>query len=396
MNIEDIPTKYGGKLNWKFGDGPSLDPEIGKAMNWAGQHKTFPAGPVRWRTDRNGDMTAVALGSSKGKQRDEVVGTLPGQTGAVLPRTVAAMDFGPSTSGTHTHPDDSAAYFPTSGATPPDSEASSQASDTAPRTSPPINTGIRNDPTQNARLDPRTVDDQQTPRDPTPTATSAGRTVVDERIHNESMQTPSSEPRVVHNQQPGPIAFNEYIPSPPLQGTTTNMPVRQGTSSTRYEAQSGTHAAGEVAQGTPTILDDDKGTVIEPATLGQAPKDVSVPEAKPPEPEQQPQQSYLDQAKAAIGSVITVAEGAGESVLGAVGYGGRGHEEADASHNEATRIISGGNPDGSHLDDAKNEETAKKVDQMDKGNVEDFIRSQYTTAHKGEKAKKAAAISNEQ
>lgn len=400
MNEEDIPIKYGGKLDWRWGYQPAIDPAIRESIQWVNPTKgedggeVFPAGPVRWETAQNGDMHAVALGTINGKQRREIIGTIPRAT--AVAGVHLGPDFGPSTSGTHTHPDETTEYFPTSGATPPESEASSQTSGAIPTAAttngPPINTGIRNDTTQNARLDSRTVDAPSAvpqSNDGSATQNSSSNTTTSQApfIASSSSQAPTA-PVAASSSQPPPSEFQP----PSLSSAPDQLPIRQGTSATRYEAQSGTHAAGQAKQDTPLVTDnDDKNTVIEPSTLGQAAKDVSVPEATPPArvgaaetasgADGGQEQSYLQQAKAAIGS-------ASETVLGAVGYGGRGQVEKDTAHEESTRIISGGELLDKEVDVNKTAEAAKKVDEMPKGDVEEFIRSKYTTANQaGSKTK---------
>jgi hypothetical protein len=106
--------------------------------------------------------------------------------------------------------------------------------------------------------------------------------------------------------------------------TAETLPIREnkaqenraGTSDTRFEQQGMTHAQGQLAEGTPVVRDNgfgDKTTVIEPSTVGQAPKDVSIPPAEEPAP------GYLAQAKGAVGS-------AAGAVAGVVGVRGKKEE----------------------------------------------------------------------
>lgn len=73
----NIPTKYGGQLDYEFGMMPNLEPAIQAALNWESPveqrtGKTFPTGPLRLDLT-DGGLTAVAVGSEKGKQRHSVV-----------------------------------------------------------------------------------------------------------------------------------------------------------------------------------------------------------------------------------------------------------------------------------------------------------------------------------
>ncbi|KAF2163091.1 hypothetical protein M409DRAFT_68719 [Zasmidium cellare ATCC 36951] len=73
IDEENIPKKYGGKLDWEAGNPPSLDPDLAKLMNLDGG-ATIPTGPMRWKKSQDGDhVEARALGTVSGKPRDEVV-----------------------------------------------------------------------------------------------------------------------------------------------------------------------------------------------------------------------------------------------------------------------------------------------------------------------------------
>ncbi|KAI8939543.1 hypothetical protein NX059_003312 [Plenodomus lindquistii] len=106
---------------------------------------------------------------------------------------------------------------------------------------------------------------------------------------------------------------------------SSTLPIRQGTSEMRYEQQNNTHAAGQLAEGTPDAAVNnhghgDKTVTMEPNTVGQAPKEKPLPE-----PEQPPAPGYIEQAKqaaanatATVSSTVTSAAGA---VVGAVSGG---------------------------------------------------------------------------
>lgn len=103
-------------------------------------------------------------------------------------------------------------------------------------------------------------------------------------------------------------------PTPPQ---TQSLPIRQekeqeqvrpGTPETRFEQQQDTHAAGQLADGTPALNDHsygDKSVTMEPDTVGQAPKDVSVPSAEEPK-----DTSYIGQAKEVAANVYNGATAA--------------------------------------------------------------------------------------
>lgn len=78
IDLDNIPKKYGGNLNWEFGDLPFLDPGIVKSLKWEESneqkgHKTIPIGPIKWKYDDNGDLAATAIGSEHGKPRNRVI-----------------------------------------------------------------------------------------------------------------------------------------------------------------------------------------------------------------------------------------------------------------------------------------------------------------------------------
>ncbi|KAL2070231.1 hypothetical protein VTL71DRAFT_13257 [Oculimacula yallundae] len=80
----NIPKKYGGQLDYTFGDLPVFDPAISKVINWEGGRTDFPHGPMYWRStkgeklegrlgEETNEMTALAVGSVEGKQREESI-----------------------------------------------------------------------------------------------------------------------------------------------------------------------------------------------------------------------------------------------------------------------------------------------------------------------------------
>ena len=80
VDIEDIPKKYGGKLDYQFGQLPNLDPKLKKHMSIEskGDAPTFlVASPIRFVDEgEDGDMTALSVGVLDGKQRMEKVAVL--------------------------------------------------------------------------------------------------------------------------------------------------------------------------------------------------------------------------------------------------------------------------------------------------------------------------------
>lgn len=80
----NIPVKYGGQLEFKFGDFPNLDPAISKVTQFENGFTDFPQGPKYWVDVNRGtkgedgreenSMKAIAVGTVDGKQRKEEVG----------------------------------------------------------------------------------------------------------------------------------------------------------------------------------------------------------------------------------------------------------------------------------------------------------------------------------
>lgn len=106
IDVEHIPKKYGGQLDWKFGDLPNIDPAIHKTINWKSSAKSIPTGPIQWRKNGN-DLVAHAVGTQSGKQRDEQIMSVPTkahETQASLGVGEENLDIYRTRSGVHTHP----------------------------------------------------------------------------------------------------------------------------------------------------------------------------------------------------------------------------------------------------------------------------------------------------
>ncbi|KAF1946628.1 CRAL/TRIO domain-containing protein [Clathrospora elynae] len=252
IDHENIPKKYGGGLDFEWGQMPNLEPAIEAQMKWENPNtekgrKTFPIGPIKWEEGQNGEMQAWGVGSEDGKPRRKIIFTIPKpvgyRQGDFMPATPAHQIDDPLTSvGTATHP---------------------PASDTLDIDSPPSDTDSR---------------------------------------------------------KSGPL-------SPTSATATSTLPIRQATSETRYEQQAKTHADSNLASDTPQVAVNDHGygdktMTMEPNTIGQAPKEVPLPE-----PEQPAAPGYLDQAKQAAASasatVTSTATSAAGAVMGAVGAGAK-------------------------------------------------------------------------
>ncbi|TRX88875.1 hypothetical protein FHL15_010218 [Xylaria flabelliformis] len=78
LDVEDIPKRYGGKLEWDFFDEPAYDDEIKRIMTWEDGYTTFPPGPCRWEISEDGTrVNCIAVGSKDGQDRRVRVGSVP-------------------------------------------------------------------------------------------------------------------------------------------------------------------------------------------------------------------------------------------------------------------------------------------------------------------------------
>jgi len=110
----NIPKQYGGELDFEWGMMPVLEPTIVDAIEWHnpslqnGGH-TIPTGPIRWREDPDGKLTAYAIGTENGVRRETRLGTLKSRPKPlqIVPEVVTADqggDIPETTAGTATHP----------------------------------------------------------------------------------------------------------------------------------------------------------------------------------------------------------------------------------------------------------------------------------------------------
>lgn len=76
IDPQSIPAKYGGGLQYNFGDMPNLLPDVLEGWTWAPGVERLPIGPIRWEEGEQGEMVAIAVGSEEGVKRRTVVGSL--------------------------------------------------------------------------------------------------------------------------------------------------------------------------------------------------------------------------------------------------------------------------------------------------------------------------------
>lgn len=300
VDMDNVPKKYGGNLEWQFGDMPNLEPAIVNSLRWKEVieqkgHKTLPIGPIRWEYDEDGDLVATAIGTQNSKPRSQVIAGLHVESG------VARLALSPGRSENQKFFRTTSAQIPTS-----TEKTTPETNDTAV-----LMANNSSDADLNVGKDPRSAVQD---------SSRAGTYTV------------------------------------PFQDESGS---RQGTSTTRYEQQAGTHAQGQGADATPNVKVDSQGekqAVMEPNTVGQAPK-----EYPPPDTEEQP--SVIDQAKDMAGQAVEQAKQLPTTVMSAVGMGQK---------------------DETKEPEEKKEDPA--VDNMDSKNVEEFLRSQTKSKPDGEPA----------
>jgi len=81
MDRSSIPKKYGGDLDYNWGDLPHVQSDVGKNFEWLHPNnqsygKTIPTGPIRWRRSQDGKLVAVAVGIENGKQRETEIASM--------------------------------------------------------------------------------------------------------------------------------------------------------------------------------------------------------------------------------------------------------------------------------------------------------------------------------
>ncbi len=77
IDPRNIPTQYGGELDFKWGSMPNLDPAIRDAAEWEDGYTAFPKGPVLWREiDGGRRLECIAVGTENQVDRLVTVCTL--------------------------------------------------------------------------------------------------------------------------------------------------------------------------------------------------------------------------------------------------------------------------------------------------------------------------------
>ena len=283
VHPDNIPKKYGGNLDWKFGDLPFLEPHLASTLRWKETieekgHKTLPIGPIKWQYDKDGDLVATAIGTENGKPRHRVIAGLHPEAG------VARLALSPGRA-------DKSSTF-----TSPGAAAATQAPVTTPPTSAPTPTTTSTTTTH--KMDPKFTQGKP-PTSAVPSDSRAGTYTIPYRDTANGISSPPPD-------------------------------ARQGTSSTRFEQQAGTHAHGQLAAGTPETRNyggsaGENVGVMEPNTVGQAPKEYPMPPKQDAQGEQGEGHGMMERAQEVAASYLPA------TVLSAVGMGGGKKEEGEGS-----------------------------------------------------------------
>jgi hypothetical protein len=150
--------------------------------------------------------------------------------------------------------------------------------------------------------------------------------------------------------------------TPVIAGGTADVPfhdpsARTGTSDTKLEQQSGTHAEGQAEHGSPETRVDGQGTesaIVETATVGQSAKSTQHYETEENKP------TLVEQAQNVVGQVQELATSGVAAVASVMGLGGEKKAEEETVAKE----------DG--------EAKPHPADQLEKHQVEELLRDQTT------------------
>ena len=78
IDPKNIPEKYGGQLEYAWGDNPVNDPAWQGVVDWQNGHQGFPTGPLFWEDIDGGErMQCVSLTNHGDQRNREVVCTMP-------------------------------------------------------------------------------------------------------------------------------------------------------------------------------------------------------------------------------------------------------------------------------------------------------------------------------
>ncbi|KAI7580023.1 hypothetical protein KC316_g9189 [Hortaea werneckii] len=423
VDLDNLPKKYGGNLDWEFGDMPALDPGIVKALDWKETteqkgHKTLPIGPIRWEyEDENGKkgdhLVAKAIGTEKGKPRRNVIAGLHPEAG------LARLALSP---GRQSVPGNKSQSISNGGGS-----RTASATAASVQSSTPVAAASSSSPSQDQSTTPTTTSEtkrstegkkmnapadymnpvegeeggNQTTNTKTAGEGEGKNTYLDYSGLGAGAATAgagagaagaagataagTSTPTSTSTDQNAAVPTNTTTSSP----SAPQQETRQGTSSTRYAQQEGAHAAGQLASGTPETKIDSQGEkqgIMEPGTVGQAPKKHPLRDELGEEVKGGNEggaegkgnggsggsSGVMGQASSYANSAVQSAKSGAVAVMGAVGIsggGGRQKEEEEEKKQE---------------EEAEKEKERRRddpeVEQMDGRNVEEFLRSKTASA----------------
>ncbi|KAI7603124.1 CRAL/TRIO domain-containing protein, partial [Hortaea werneckii] len=427
VDLDNLPKKYGGNLDWEFGDMPALDPGIVKALDWKEMieqkgHKTLPIGPIRWEYEdengKKGDLVAKAIGTEKGKPRRNVIAGLhpeaglarlalsPGRQSVPGTKSQSISTGGDiraaSTTSTSVQSSNPAAAAAASSPTP----SQDQQTTTSTSTSEPPK-GSTEGKKMNAPADYMNPVEGEEGGSQTKNTSTSGEgegknTYLDysglgagaaaagagagAAAAGATAATGTSNPSTTNES-----SSNQTSSSAPAQ---QQPETRQGTSSTRYAQQDMTHAAGQLASGTPETKTDSQGEkqgIMEPGTVGQAPKKAPVVDELGEEMKGQGRggggragennggsgsasgSGVIGQASSYANSAVQSAKSGAGAVMGAVGLGGGVGAKQGEGEEEKRRKEEAEKEKERRRDDPE-------VEKMDGRNVEEFLRSKTASA----------------
>ena len=331
VDVENIPKKYGGKLDWSFGDMPFLGPNITEALRWKEVveekgHKTLPKGPIRWEYDADGDLVAIAIGTEAGKPRKRVLAGLHPDAGVAklalspgrqpgLNRANSALFATLSRQATNTEQKIAAEKPVANGSAQKNLDTKTNMTSTNPNVMSADN-----------------VNPQTTEASAMPVANGTPSAPVDKSPVPETTTSPTAAPTGDAE------AFTVPYSDPSNEIAHPPEDARQGTSNTRMKQQEGTHAEGTLEHSTPHTRTDGQGTVhsvMEPRTVGQAPKETVITREEEPAPTIVEQvQEYAGQAQAAVVGAV----GSVTSVIPGIGGKTEEQEEVKAVEKDTTEV----------------------------------------------------------
>lgn len=166
IDPDNIPKKYGGNLDFNWGDMPRLEPDIEAAIKWVNPavqdgKNTVPIGPIKWDRGTDGSMTAVAIGTEKGQPRNRAIFTIPSPVNAkpqqpIVNTPIDEAELALTTVGTATQPPNLATAVDTE--EPPSDSPTTSTPKSEPQTanteSLPIRTAASTAPAEQASSDP--------------------------------------------------------------------------------------------------------------------------------------------------------------------------------------------------------------------------------------------------